>query len=81
MPELIVIRCRENGPLVIQGAVQVIDHLGNTFVPPPGKAGVALCRCGQSGNKPFCDGTHKQVGFQAAETARVQEESEGGEKK
>jgi CDGSH-type Zn-finger protein len=69
MSEPVVIRCRENGPLVVLGAVQVVDHLGNEFLPPPGKPLVALCRCGHSGNKPFCDGTHKQVGFQAAETA------------
>ncbi len=62
---LVVIRCRENGPLVIQGAVRVIDHQGNEFVPPPGKDSVALCRCGASHNKPFCDGSHRSCGFQA----------------
>jgi CDGSH-type Zn-finger protein len=69
MSEPVVIRCRENGPLVVQGEVKVVDHLGNVFTPPPGKAAVALCRCGQSGNKPFCDGSHRQCGFQAAQTA------------
>ena len=69
MTEPIVIRCRENGPLVIQGAVQVIDHLGNAFVIPPGKDTIALCRCGQSKNKPFCDGSHRTCGFVAAEKA------------
>jgi CDGSH-type Zn-finger protein len=69
MSEPLVIRCRENGPLVIKGPVRVVDHLGNEFVPPAGKDGVALCRCGQSRSKPFCDGSHRACGFQAAETA------------
>jgi CDGSH-type Zn-finger protein len=67
--EAIVIRCRENGPLVVQGAITITDHLGNEFAIPPGKDTVALCRCGQSKNKPFCDGSHRQCGFQAAEIA------------
>jgi CDGSH-type Zn-finger protein len=70
MSEPVVIRCRENGPLVVQGEVAVVDHLGNAFVVPPGKPAVALCRCGHSGTKPFCDGSHRSVNFQAAETAQ-----------
>lgn len=72
MADPIVIRCRENGPLVIQlsqGPVKVVDHLGNEFAFPVGKDTIALCRCGQSKRKPFCDGSHKQCNFQAAETA------------
>jgi CDGSH-type Zn-finger protein len=69
MPEGLVIRCRENGPLLIQGAVQVIDHLGNAFPIPPGKDAIALCRCGQSKSKPFCDGSHRTCGFLAGEKA------------
>jgi CDGSH-type Zn-finger protein len=69
MTEPVVIRCRENGPLVVLGPVRVVDHLGNEFALPTGKQGVALCRCGQSGTKPFCDGSHRQTGFQAAQTA------------
>jgi CDGSH-type Zn-finger protein len=71
MAEPIVIRCRENGPLLIQIPVKIIDHLGNEFAIPLGKENIALCRCGQSKNKPFCDGSHRQCGFQAAETAPV----------
>lgn len=63
------IRCRENGPLVVQVPVVVTDHLGNEFSIPAGKEVIALCRCGQSKNRPFCDGMHKQIGFQAAEMA------------
>jgi len=69
MAEPIVIRCRENGPYVIQGPVKVIDHHGNEFVVPAGKDNVALCRCGHSKNRPFCDGSHRECGFQAAEVA------------
>jgi CDGSH-type Zn-finger protein len=69
MADPILIRCREHGPLVIQGPVKITDHLGNEFPIAPGKETVALCRCGQSKNKPFCDGSHRACGFQAAETA------------
>lgn len=69
MSEPLVIRCRENGPLVIQGALRVVDHQGNEFALPVGKDVIALCRCGASKNKPFCDGSHRACGFQAAETA------------
>jgi CDGSH-type Zn-finger protein len=64
MAEPVVIRCRENGPLVIRGAVTIVDHLGNPFPIPPGKDNIALCRCGQSNTKPFCDGSHRQCNFQ-----------------
>ena len=63
MAENIVIRCRENGPLVVMGPVVIVDHQGNPFTPPPGKDLVALCRCGNSENKPFCDGSHRTCGF------------------
>lgn len=65
----LTIRMRENGPLVVEMPVRVIDHAGNEFPVPIGKPAVALCRCGQSANKPFCDGSHKTAGFQAAELA------------
>jgi CDGSH-type Zn-finger protein len=73
MTEPVIIRCRENGPLVIQGSVRIVDHLGNVFAAPPGKDNMALCRCGQSRTKPFCDGSHRTCGFQAAEVARPAE--------
>ena len=65
----IIIRCRENGPLIVQGQVEIHDHEGCKFVLPADKPNVALCRCGASANKPFCDGAHKAQGFQASETA------------
>lgn len=42
--------------------VTVVDADGNTFVPEPGRS-IALCRCGGSSTKPFCDGTHRRNGF------------------
>ncbi len=69
MSEPVVIRCRENGPLVVQGPVIVVDHEGRPFPLPQNKPNVALCRCGRSQTKPFCDGSHKACGFQASETA------------
>jgi len=72
MAEPTIIRCRENGPLVIQviqGATKIVDHQGNEFAIPPGKDTIALCRCGHSKNKPFCDGSHRNCGFLAAELA------------
>jgi CDGSH-type Zn-finger protein len=71
MADPLVIRVRENGPLVIQASISVVDHQGNAFPIAPGKETIALCRCGQSKNKPFCDGSHKTCGFLAAEVAPV----------
>ena len=48
----------------------IVDHEGNVVTPTIGKKGIALCRCGASSNKPFCDGTHSKIGFRAAEEAR-----------
>jgi CDGSH-type Zn-finger protein len=70
--EPLVIRCRENGPLVIQGPIKVVDHQGNEYPLPTGKDTIALCRCGHSGNEPFCDGAHRQAGFQAPGLAQPQ---------
>jgi CDGSH-type Zn-finger protein len=76
MAEPITIRLRENGPLLIQGPVRVIDHQGNEFTLPVGKEFVALCRCGHSRNKPFCDGSHRTACFVAAEIATPREMKE-----
>jgi CDGSH-type Zn-finger protein len=68
MDEPFTIRCRENGPLVVPATVRVVDHLGNPFPLPHGKQLIALCRCGHSKTKPFCDGSHKTCNFAATET-------------
>jgi len=62
---------KKNGPYVVSGdlsQLQIVDADGNKF-DITGKQVVSLCRCGGSVNKPFCDGTHSRIGFQAAEAA------------
>ncbi|HWZ45649.1 MAG TPA: CDGSH iron-sulfur domain-containing protein [Candidatus Saccharimonadales bacterium] len=62
---------RKNGPYVVSGDIndiQLTDADGNKY-DLTGKQTVALCRCGASVNKPFCDGAHSKIGFQAAEAA------------
>lgn len=56
------IRPLKNGPLEVSGPVDVLDADGK---PTAAEDPVYLCRCGQSANKPFCDGTHRKVGFQS----------------
>jgi CDGSH-type Zn-finger protein len=64
----VTIQTRMNGPFLVSGPAKLVDHEGNAF-DLGGKDTFALCRCGTSGNKPFCDGSHKTCGFQAAQTA------------
>jgi CDGSH-type Zn-finger protein len=65
----VVIKARENGPYKVTGPVKLIDADGTEY-DLSGKGGaVALCRCGGSSTKPFCDGTHSKIGFAAAERA------------
>ena len=63
------IKVRDNGPFLVEGPVTIVDAAGGVFQIPAGKPAVALCRCGASTNKPFCDGTHSKIGFQAAVAA------------
>jgi CDGSH-type Zn-finger protein len=53
----------EDGPLLLRGSFTLLTQDGD--VVDPGRRTVALCRCGKSAIKPFCDGTHKVVGFHA----------------
>ncbi|HEX2137051.1 MAG TPA: CDGSH iron-sulfur domain-containing protein [Microvirga sp.] len=62
--ELIV---RKNGSTLVVGDVVLKDQDGNVIVPP--KKPFALCRCGASRNKPFCDGSHKRINFDDSATA------------
>ncbi len=52
-----------DGPLIVRGAFRLVDQDGNEI--DPGRETIALCRCGKSGIKPFCDGSHKRAGFSA----------------
>jgi len=62
------IKVLQNGPYLVQGDdVAFVDWNGATY--KVAKRPVALCRCGASTTKPFCDGTHSKVGFKAAEAA------------
>jgi CDGSH-type Zn-finger protein len=69
--EPVEIKVRANGPYRVKGPITLIDADGNEYVlEPHTKHGtIALCRCGGSTTKPFCDGTHSKVGFDAAERA------------
>jgi 3-phenylpropionate/trans-cinnamate dioxygenase ferredoxin subunit len=62
----VVIKVSRNGPYVVKGPVEVRDADGTLYTV---KESFALCRCGGSTTKPFCDGTHSRIGFQAAEKA------------
>lgn len=77
-PDALTIRCRRDGPLVVEMPtadqfaglrLRVTDHADREFCLPADGRAVALCRCGRSGNRPFCDGSHKTAGFSAAEEA------------
>jgi 3-phenylpropionate/trans-cinnamate dioxygenase ferredoxin subunit len=70
------ITMRPNGPYIVSGSFELTDPDGKPIpIPQGGKANVALCRCGGSTTKPFCDGTHSKIGFQGA--IKAVEESGG----
>ncbi len=69
------ITVRPNGPYRVEGAVKLVDVNGNEW-DLTNKPAFSLCRCGASTNKPFCDGTHSKLGFQAAEAAVRAEEGQ-----
>jgi CDGSH-type Zn-finger protein len=64
----VTISVRVNGPYKIEGPVSIVDAEGVPFEIPRGSA-IVLCRCGASKNKPFCDTSHRQIGFEAEDTA------------
>jgi CDGSH-type Zn-finger protein len=69
------ITVRPNGPYRVEapeGTVELVDANGNKY-DLTGKPAFSLCRCGASTKKPFCDGTHSKIGFQAAEAAVARE--------
>lgn len=59
------IRVKSQGPFIVEGEFVLVDDEGNEIEPVKR----ALCRCGGSTTKPFCDGTHSKIGFQGATQA------------
>jgi CDGSH iron-sulfur domain-containing protein 3 len=66
--EKVVIKVRDNGPYRITGPVTIVDADGNRF-PVEDDRPIALCRCGASRTKPFCDRSHREARFDACERA------------
>ncbi len=62
MSEKVTMRIKENGSILITGTVDIVDADGNVI---ESKTDFSLCRCGNSNNKPWCDGAHKATGFEA----------------
>lgn len=71
----VTIKVNHNGSYMVEGPIRLVDADGNEYPVPEGKK-VYLCRCGASVRKPFCDGAHSRMGFEAAE--RAVREAEGG---
>lgn len=63
------ITIQNNGSIRVEGDFQILDPSGNAFG-LAGRTVITLCRCGQSANKPFCDGSHNRIGFSDVVTAR-----------
>lgn len=57
--EVVKVKVTPNGPLIVQGAIEVQDKQGGITK----HSMTALCRCGASANKPYCDGSHQRIGF------------------
>lgn len=72
------ITVRPDGPYLVKGPIRLVDGGGHEFVVEAGKT-VALCRCGGSIRKPFCDGTHSKIGFDAATHAVADADVQSGE--
>jgi CDGSH-type Zn-finger protein/uncharacterized Fe-S cluster protein YjdI len=64
---------RPNGPLFVRGQVRIVDDEGRVIRED---TRLALCRCGASANKPFCDGSHRRIGFRTRAAAADRVESE-----
>ena len=76
MPEENVIVVAKDGPLYVRGDVEIKEYDGNTFLED---TRIALCRCGVSQNKPFCDNSHKNSGFRDAGSVDEKIDAESSE--
>jgi CDGSH-type Zn-finger protein len=65
-PEHNTIRLVKNGPLYLRGDFTIVNGAGELMVQD---TRASLCRCGSSANKPFCDNTHRKIGFEAPATS------------
>lgn len=65
---LVEIKVRDDGPYKVTGPVRLVDADGRAFAVPEGGS-IALCRCGHSRTKPFCDRAHRDHGFASCERA------------
>ncbi|NOZ40626.1 MAG: CDGSH iron-sulfur domain-containing protein [Planctomycetes bacterium] len=72
MPDPVKISMRPNGPFLVSGPITLTDSEGNAFPLDADKPAIALCRCGASGNNPFCDGSHKTCGFESDQRASAE---------
>lgn len=59
----VTIQALKHGPYLVKGSVQLVDAQGKPIPSQQGQP-IALCRCGHSSTKPFCDGSHQKAGFQ-----------------
>lgn len=79
IPEQNTIRLSRNGPLYLRGDFIIVNGAGELVL---NDTRAALCRCGTSANKPFCDNSHRAIGFTApatiAEAQAISETAEGG---
>ncbi|MCK5573876.1 MAG: CDGSH iron-sulfur domain-containing protein [Bacteroidetes bacterium] len=66
MPAKITVN--DNGSIRVEGEVEVFDRSGNKYG-LAGRTVISLCRCGGSNKKPFCDGSHRSIGFSSVCTA------------
>ena len=67
MAEHTKITVLDNGPYLVKGSILLLDAEGNEFRAE--RSTIALCRCGRSMTKPFCDGSHSKASFRAGERA------------
>jgi CDGSH-type Zn-finger protein len=63
------ITIKNNGSIRVEGEFELFDISGKKFE-LAGRTSISLCRCGASNDKPFCDGSHRNCGFQSVITAR-----------
>jgi len=64
----VTIKASEDGPFLVKGPVTLVDADGTEY-DTGNRPVLELCRCGGSSTKPFCDSTHRRIGFSAPERA------------